>query len=157
MRRVESWLWGLTTLTSPCSCEDSWLTCAVGGHRFRLRWEALGHRGLQSWYKTLNSNISFFFCNRAWREENKGKGKGSQRFSGQFCAGFLVQVSKMPVSSKMGSTVSYCISAAFSVWASPIEHVCARVTLVASLGEPQCLQVNAEWEPPRRSLPCQKT
>lgn len=45
----------------------------------------------------------------------------------------------MPVSGEMESTVSYFISAALSVWASRIEHGCARLTTVASLGDSQFL------------------
>lgn len=62
----------------------------------------------------------------------------------------------MPVSGEMESTVSYFISAALSVWASLIEHGCARLTTVASLGDSQFLKINAECEPLRKSCPCQK-
>lgn len=60
-------------------------------------------------------------------------------FFRQFCEGFLLQVSKMPVSGKMNSTLSYFISAALSVWASPIEEACTGLTTMTNFGEFQFL------------------
>ena len=52
----------------------------------------------------------------------------------------------MPISGKMESTVSCFLSPPSSVWASLTEQARARLTTVASLGDSQILQINAECE-----------
>lgn len=92
---------------------EPWLTCAVWGHRLRLRWEALSNRRLQSRYETLNSSIGLFFCIRGISSgEERVRKRWSQVLLRKTCEGLLPQVS-----GKLQSTAYLCHCLGFDDWA----------------------------------------
>lgn len=126
---------------------EPWLTCAVWGHRLRLRWKALSNRRLQSRYETLNSSIGLFFCIRGINSgEERVRKRRSQVLLRKTCEGFH---------RSQASCRAQLISA--TLWALMTEHACPRLTtreMQWSSAPTNKCGIQATFK--QQILPCQK-